>query len=143
MTQEVILLVETELPIPMTCADDTAIPKGTLLQLGDLNTVSAISGTDDVVGGVAGSEKIADDGMVRLDVYRGGIFKAIASGSITTGDSLGSAVLSASGDNYLYSNMRTVPLSGSKIFGTSFEDATDGHSFRWELRPQAQAGIEA
>ena len=51
------LMVETELPIMMTCAD-AAIPKGTILQLSAAFTVSASTGVDQEFGGIAAEEKI-------------------------------------------------------------------------------------
>ena len=89
MANEAILIIETELPIPFTCAEGTGIAKGALLKMADLATVSLADGTNDIVGGIAGTEKIASDGMVRIDVYRGGYFKVEASGSISVGDTLG------------------------------------------------------
>jgi len=133
MSDEAVLLVETELPIPFTCADGTGIAKGAILKLTDLNTVALADGANDIVGGIAGSEKIADDGMVRIDVYRGGIFKVVASGSITVGDSLGTEDDLVA--NAVISNRATATLSGSKSLGIALETATDGESFRMELRP--------
>ena len=132
MTNECILLIETELPIPMKCADGTGIEKGTTLKLSDLMVVAKADGDNDFVGGIAGTEKIADDGMVGIDVYRGGIFRGKASGSIGVGDSLGFDADS----NQLISSVNTDTLSGSKVVGTSFEAADDGHTFMFELRPQ-------
>ena len=131
MAFECTLLVETELTIPITCADGTQIPKGRVLKLADPATVSASSGTNDVVGGIAASEKIADDGFVKTDVYRGGIWKGTASGSITNGDSLGTTVT-----GQLVSQRVITGLSGSRIVGTAWEDATDLQTFKFELRPQ-------
>ena len=119
----------------MTCADGTGIAKGTTLKLADLNTVSKVNGDNDIVGGIAGSEKIASDGMVNIDVYRGGIWKGTASGSIAVGDSLGFDADS----NLLVSNQIGV-LSGSKIAGSALETATDGETFKFELRPQCSRG---
>ena len=130
MVNEAVLIIETDLPIPLTCADGTGIEKGAILKLADLATVSLADGTNDVVGGIAGSEKIADDGMVRTDVYRGGIFKVKASGSITVGDSVGTAMT-----NYVVSNRTTTLLSGSLSLGIALETASDEDTFLMELRP--------
>ena len=72
MANEAVLMIETELPIPFTCADGTGIAKGTVLKMADLATVSLADGTNDIVGGITGTEKIAYDGRVRVDVYRCG-----------------------------------------------------------------------
>lgn len=55
-------------PQTFTCADGTAISKGTLLKIsGDL-TVSA-SAAQDVYGGVAAADKVASDGATKIAVY--------------------------------------------------------------------------
>ena len=136
MAFEAVLVIETELPIPLTCAEATGIAKGEVLSLADLAVV-AKSGALSIAGGIAGTEKIADDGMVRVDVYRGGIFRVYACGSITTGDALGTTVT-----NHVIS-VQSGALSGSKILGTAFEDATDEHTFLMELRPQVSRGSSA
>lgn len=137
MTNECVLLTETQPPIPFTIANATGIAKGAVLTMTDPDTAILASATNDVVAGIAASEKIADDGNVKLGVYRGGIFKGTASGSITTGDPI--AIAGAGSLNYLYSVKGVVNLSGSVIIGNSFEDASDEETFRWELRPIAQS----
>ena len=132
MANEAILIIETELPIPMRCADATPIPKGTILKVSDLMVVAPADGANDFVGGIAGTEKIANDGMTAIDVYRGGIFRVKSSGSIAVGDSLGTTI----GLNYVISNRTTARLSGSKVLGTSFEATGDEDTFLMELRPQ-------
>jgi len=116
----------------MTCADDTGIAKGAVLKLSDLGVVAKADGDNDFVGGIAGSEKIADDGMVSIDVYRGGIWRGTASGSIGVGESLGTDAAS----NMLVSQRLSTGLSGSNSVGSSFESADDDHTFVFELRPQ-------
>lgn len=130
MANETVLMIETELPIPFTCAEGTGIAKGEVLKMGDLATVSKAAALNAIVGGLAGTEKIASDGMVRVDVYRGGLFKGTASGSIAVGDSLGTTIT-----NEIISNRTTVTLSGSKSLGIALEDASDGETFMFELRP--------
>lgn len=132
MVNETVLLIETELAIPITCADDTGIEKGAVLKMADPATVSLSNGQDDIVGGIAKSEKISGDGFVKTNVYRRGIFKGTASGSITVGDSLGTGI----GSNYLYSNKNTSRLSGSRVVGIAWESATDEQTFIFELNPQ-------
>jgi len=135
MTNEAKLIVETQLAVPMTCAEDTGIAKGALLQLADLNTVSIASADAAVVGGIAKSEKIASDGMVRTDVYRGGIFRVIASGAISVGDAL---YLDGDGLNYVYADVNSATASGSIIIGTAMETAADEETFLMELNIQVQ-----
>lgn len=86
MANEAVLIFEQEPPIPMTCADNAGIEKGTLLKLADPFTVAATSADNDIFAGVAASEKVANDGNTTIAVYRAGIFKMVDSGSgITVG----------------------------------------------------------
>lgn len=77
MANEAVLMVETELPVPINVADATGLEKGTCLQLGDNNVGTKSSGVDEVFGGITKSEKIADDGNTVIGVYYGGIFKMV------------------------------------------------------------------
>lgn len=85
MANEATLMIETDLPIPMTCANGTGIEKGTVLKLSDPYTVAACSADNDVFMGVAAEEKIANDGKTKIAVYTRGIFKmVIEAGNSTT-----------------------------------------------------------
>lgn len=129
MADEATLMWETELPIPMTCADGTGIEKGTLLKISDPFTVAAHSSDEDYVGGIAAEEKIASDGKTKIAVYRGGIFKVTASGAITAGQTV---ALSATANKVKVSDSTCV---SSKTFGIALETAADGDTFLVELRP--------
>ena len=78
MANEAVLMVETELPVPITVADGTDIEKGTVLQLGDNFVGTKSSGDNEIFGGITKSEKIADDGNTIVGSYFGGIFKMVA-----------------------------------------------------------------
>ena len=84
MANEAELMVRTEMPVSMTCADGSTIEKGTVLALTDPMTVAASSADNDVFGGIAAEEKIANDGRTKIAVYFGGIFKMKDSGSGVT-----------------------------------------------------------
>lgn len=77
MTNEAILMWETEIPIPINVADGTLIEKGTVLKLADGFVGSASTGADETFGGITKVEKIADDGNVKVAAYFGGIFKMV------------------------------------------------------------------
>lgn len=130
MANEAVLIFETEVPIPFTCSDSVLIEKGTILKLSDPMTAAASTGTDDIVAGIAAAEKIASDGNTKIPVYRKGIFRVKASGSITVGDPLGTSLDST---NQVYNNSAGANLSGSKCLGTALETATDGETFYMEL----------
>jgi len=129
MTNEAVLVFETHRPIPFTCADGTGIEKGALLKLADPMTVSGAATRLDICGGIAAEEKIASDGKTKIGVYRGGIFKVVASGSITVGDPLVKSVLTTN-------LVETAAVNEETVWGTALETCTDGESFFMELRPQ-------
>ena len=84
MANEATLWMELDPPIPFTCADGAGIEKGTVLQLTDPYTVSATSGDNQVVIGIAAEEKIANDGRTKIGVYVRGIFKMVVDAGDTT-----------------------------------------------------------
>jgi len=51
-------------------------------------TAALADGVGDIPAGIAAADKIANDGVTKLAVFRGGIFKVYASGSVTAGDPL-------------------------------------------------------
>jgi len=121
------LMVETELPIMMTCAD-AAIPKGTVLKLSTPFTVAASSANEDVFGGIAAEEKISGDGKLQIAVYRGGIFKVEAgAGGVTVGLPVG----------IVAANNFTDTTDGDDIkganFGVALETAADTEFFLLDL----------
>ena len=77
MSNEAVLMWETELAVPINILDANAIPKGTVLQLADLFVGSASSAADQTFGGITKIEKIALDGNTKVAAYFGGIFKMV------------------------------------------------------------------
>lgn len=133
MTNEAVLIYETEMPIPFTCADGVGIEKGAILKISDPMTAAIAATSGDLIAGIAATEKIASDGKTKVSVYRGGIFKVIASGSITVGDALASAAGNTADTN----KVRTAVAAdvASKTIGIALETATTGESFLMELKP--------
>lgn len=133
MANEAILLHEIGPPIPMTVSNTSGIEKGAILKMSDPNTAALADTDNDIVAGVAASEKIASDGRTKLGVYRNGIFKVYISGSVSVGD-----VLSVEGDttNHLKAG-GAVNVSGAYIWGIALETGTNGQTIMAELRPQA------
>jgi hypothetical protein len=126
MANEAVLIHETELPIPMTCANGTGIERGALLKLSDPMTAAAITTSTDAVAGVCAVEKIASDGNTKVPVYRRGVFKVTASGAITVGE-VG-----------VFNNNNTVERAGAgheMVAGIALETAADGETFLFELFP--------
>jgi len=129
MAQEATLIIETELPIAMTCADGTGIERGTILKLADPFTVSKAVALNDIPAGIAAGEKIASDGKTKIDVYRGGIFKVTASGTVTVGVPVVIATNAAGND------VQSAAVNAEQILGVPLETASDGETFLMELRP--------
>ena len=129
MANEAVLVFETEKPIPFTCDNSTNIEKGALLKLSDPFTVAASDGASDAVGGIAAEEKIANDGKVKIGVYRGGIFKVVASGAVTAGK----AVYLKGSANLVY----TGAANDESALGIALETAGEAETFLMELRPTA------
>ena len=122
-----VLMIETELPIMMTCAD-AAIPKGTVLKLSGALTVSASGSNEDVFGGIAAEEKISGDGKLQIAVYRDGIFKC-ESGTGGTTIGLPQGMIAANE----FTNFATLDDEKGAIFGIALETAADGEFFLLEL----------
>ena len=127
MANEAKLIIETEIPIMMTCADGTGIEKGALLKLSDPFTAATSDGSNDYPAGIAAEEKIASDGKTKIAVYRRGVFKVITSGAITAGcpASIDAAT------NHIQAADASV--SGAKVLGTALETAADGETLLMEL----------
>jgi len=131
MANEAVLIYETEIPIPFTCSESSGIEKGTLLKLEDPMTASAAVTRLDIPAGIAAEEKIASDGKTKIAVYRGGIFRVFASGSITVGDPLVKSVLTTN-------LVETAAVNEETVWGIALETATAGESFLMELKPTRQ-----
>lgn len=129
MANEHVLVYETDVALPMTVANATAVEKGVCLALSDPFT-AAQAVEDDIVAGILKVEKIASSGVTSKAVYRGGIFKATASGAITVGQAL-----AFSGSNLL--KAATASNVHSQIVGLSLETVAHGETFLYELRPGA------
>jgi hypothetical protein len=64
MTNEAVLIFETEPAIPFTVSSSAAIEKGSLLKMSDPMTVALSDGEGDIVGGILKIEKATSDGKV-------------------------------------------------------------------------------
>ena len=128
MAYEAKILFETEFATPWTCADGTAIDKGTLLVLSDPSTVAAHSAADQMFGGILTRDKIANDGA-DASVIRGCRAKIRLSGNVTAGNTVA-----------LDADVNTVKVStsanrGGSIVGIACETGTTGQYIEVEVRP--------
>jgi hypothetical protein len=137
MANEHTLKVQKTIPVSMTCSDTTAITKGSVLTLSDPNTVAQCVAAADKVAGIAYVDKIANDGVTKIAVLEGPGDRliGIASGSITVGDALVTAV--GPTNNYLASitgaSIAASTLSASAVIGYALETATVGQLFLYKL----------
>ena len=137
MANEAVLDVEYSVPVPFTIGNAAAVEKGATLRLLDPMTLSGsgfAAGGNDVFGGIASVEKIANDGVTSLGVYRDGRFKVKLSGSCSAGDAL---TLGDSVDvNYFKKATNTLAgLSGANVAAIALETGTTDQTIFVEIRP--------
>ena len=130
MTNETILMIETELPIMMQCADGIGIEKGSILKLTDPLLAELADGDADIVAGIAAAEKIANDGQSMIPVYRKGIFKMLAGDAIAVGVQVMTKA-GTGGANEITTG--TNAALGSKGLGIALETAADTNTLLVEL----------
>ena len=141
MVKEAVLVYRKSNPINFIVADGSGIEKGTILKVADPMTASASTAKNDIVGGIAACEKIANDGVTELAVYRDGIFRVYASGAITVGDPVGTEAAAATTIyNHVQSQKATAALSGMLRLGYALETASSGEQFLIELNIGGQSG---
>jgi len=133
MADEAILVYETHVPIPFTISNTTGIELGTSLAATDPFTAIATTVLGQPCAGFAKTEKIASDGKTKLAVYRGGIFKVVASGSITVGDPVTNAGVPNT------NRFEKAATNEEDVWGIALETCTDGESFLMELRPTSMS----
>lgn len=131
MALEAQLVFETSLPIPFTCADATAIPKGSLVKITDPMTVAITAGDTDPIIGITAEEKIANDGKTTIGVYTSGIFKGYAGAA---GVTVGIAIISDTATGAA-NELVVADVNSENIVGRALETATDTESFLFILAP--------
>lgn len=127
MANEWVLVVETEPALPFTVANATGIEKGTACKMTDPRTAAAHSADNDIFAGILKVEKIASDGNTQAALYRGGWWKATASGSITVGNAI---KLSANANM-----VAAAVVNDENVIGIALETASDAETLLVELRP--------
>ena len=131
MALEAVLVHELEPPVPFTCADGTAIPKGSILELSDPMTVSITNGDTDPIIGIAAEEKIANDGKTTIAVYLRGVFKGYAGAA---GVVVGEALITDTGTGAA-NELVVADNDSEQIVGRALETAADTESFMFLLDP--------
>ena len=126
MADEAVLVLKYEDPIDFIVADGATIPKGSTLKLSSPRTVALSDGASDVIAGIAARDKVANDGRTRLAVYRRGIFRMGAEGTVTAGQTV-----VTHGNN----KVKTAAITdvGAKTLGTAL--STSDAAVEIELAP--------
>lgn len=131
MANEAVLVIETEKPIPFTCADGAGIEKGSFVKITDPFTVAITAADHDAVIGITAEEKIASDGKVKVGVYMRGIFKGTAG---TAGVTVGEAINMDTGTSAA-NKLADCAVNGENVVGRALETAAAGETFLFELMP--------
>lgn len=132
MALECTLVYEKSLPRAFTCADGTAIPKGSILKLSDPNTVALTTGDTDPVAGIAAEDKVASDGKTKIAVYTDGTFKGFAGAA---GVTVGMALITDTSTGAA-NELVVADINSEHLVGTALETATDTESFLFDLNPR-------
>lgn len=127
MTNEAVLLKETEIAIPINVADGTAIPKGTVLKNADGFTGSASTGADEAFGGITKIEKIADDGNTQVAAFFGGIFKMVVG---TNGATVNFNAVIDDAANTVTDKTDDGDIAEGLVIGKFLETGTSGETVR-------------
>ena len=123
-----VLIYELEPAINFTVADGTAIEKGDLLTLASPATVTVSSADNNIFGGIAAEEHIANHGITKIAVYRRGIFRVeVGTSGATAGKD---AVTSAKNELTDYT---TLDGEIGYKFGKFLETGADGTFVLLEL----------
>ena len=118
-----------------TCATSTGIAKGTYLKVADPFLASASAGTSDIFCGFAHADvnKSTDTSFnteTSITADKGGRYNLVASGAITVGDLVGTAVPG----NYVIS-LAANTSSHAIVVGVALETAAAGETFLVEVFP--------
>ena len=112
-------------PVEYTCLDNTAIAKGTLMELEDPRTVKKISAVDKPIVGIAAHEKVADDGATTISVITNCIAKAVCE---SEGATVGHMQVANTNDNKL-ADYDTLDNETGDVIGYALETASSGDTY--------------
>ena len=128
MTNEAVLKIETHVPINFTCSTTVTIEKGAICKMSDPMTAALANSDNDIVAGIAQSEKLAaETSQDSIAIYRGGVFRMTLSGTVSVGDPV---KISANTNE-----VAVAVINDENIIGIMLESGTDGQTKLMELRP--------
>ena len=110
-------------PVEYTILDNTAIPKGTLMEMEDFGVAKKVSGAGVAIAGITAVEKVANNGVTKMAC----LTNVIAQATVSSGGTsvIGSYVRSAGSDNTITVST-TLDHETGKGFAKSME--TGGNS---------------
>ena len=114
-----------ETPWPFTVADGTTITKGQLLKLTTDRTAILSTAVNDKIAGIAGRDKVADDGRTELAVHRRCMAMCYCSGVINVGDPIMAAATNTY-PNFVRGVNDLITASGANIIGHALQAGTNG-----------------
>ncbi len=121
--------VETHIALNFNKGAGTAIAKGALCKMTDNMTAILADGDGDIVAGIAQSDALSGDTSVAI--FRGGVFRMLAEGTITVGDPVMTGVSTGSANAVIKATTNM-----ENLLGTALETATDGNTVMIELMPR-------
>lgn len=122
MVSEAVLVQQLEdRCLEVTVDDADHISKGTILKLSDANLGTASSADGDIFLGIAKSEKVANDGQVRLAVWRHGVFDIYVEAGDIGGVSAGEMV-KISGANFIVTADSDTIETHGEVVGMALQD---------------------
>ena len=107
--------------------NESALEKGTILQLVDGRKVSGTQVSGMMIAGICAREKTLDDGE-KVAVYVRGIFDMVCSGAVALGETVGMATE----ENHVVANggADKMALSGMAVLGKSLETGTSNETIQ-------------
>lgn len=115
-------------PVAYTISSSAAIAKGTLMNISDPRTTGANVASGGATAGVASEQHDGLDFSPKIAIWTQGIFKAYASGAITTGNQVQAASVVTT-----FPNCIGALQAGGVPIGYALEDAATGEQLTFRL----------
>ena len=112
-------------PIEYTCAEATAIPKGTVMELTDPRTVKKVSAADKPLVGISAAEFKGGEGLTTISVITNCIAKAVCE---SEGATVGHMQVANDNTNML-ADYDTLDNETGDVIGYALETATSGETY--------------
>ena len=111
-------------------AEDATILKGTILQIGDANVLSASSADGEFFGGIAYADKVADDGSTTLAVWTKGVFDM----KLTTATIAAGEPVKIAGANLVAIADDDTAANSNEIIGYALQDGANDEVIEVRLK---------